>query len=177
MVRYRRNFVPGGTYFFTVTLNDRRSRALTDHIAALRGAFRATLRMRPFAIDAIVVLPDHLHVTMTLPPGDANYSGRWRMIKSRFTKSVVSEISVPRNRKGEYSLWQRRFWEHTIRDDEDFARHVDYIHINPVKHSLVTQVRDWPYSSFHRYVRRGILPDDWAGNFAGDFDDFGERKD
>jgi putative transposase len=177
MVRYRRNFVPGGTYFFTVTLNDRRSHALTDHIAALRGAFRATLRMRPFAIDAIVILPDHLHVMMTLPPGDADFSGRWRMIKSWFAKSVASKISIPRNRKGEYSLWQRRFWEHTIRDDEDFARHVDYIHINPVKHSLVTQVRDWPYSSFHRYVRRGILPDDWAGNFAGDFDDFGERKD
>jgi putative transposase len=177
MVRYRRNFVPGGTYFFTVTLADRRSRALVDHIAALRAAFRAARRERPFAIDAIVILPEHLHVVMTLPPDDADFPGRWRRIKGLFTRSVaVAGATFPSDRTGEYALWQRRFWEHTIRDDGDFARHVDYIHINPLKHGLVTRVADWPYSSFHRYVRQGLLPQDWAGDAKNGGAGFGERK-
>jgi putative transposase len=178
MVRYRRNFVPGGTYFFTVTLADRRSRALVEHIGALRAAFRATRRERPFAIDAIVILPDHLHAVMTLPPGDADFSGRWRRIKSRFTRALAAAgATFPSDRTGEYALWQRRFWEHTIRDERDFARHVDYIHINPLKHCLVTRVVDWPYSSFHRYVGRGLLPRDWAGDAAIGEAGFGEPRD
>src|SRR5262249_42263323 len=161
MVRYRRNFISGGTFFFTVALADRRSSALVDHIASLRAAFRQTRRERPFAIDAIVVLPDHLHAIMTLPPEDADFSGRWRRIKGLFTRAVVrSGISASRDQRGEFDLWQRRFWEHTVRDDVDFARHVDYIHYNPVKHGLVTRVNDWLHSSFHRYVRQGILPED-----------------
>ena len=177
MVRYRRNFVPGGTYFFTVTLADRRSRALVDHIGALRNAFRTARRERPFAIDAVVILPEHLHIVMTLPPGDADFSGRWRRIKGAFTRSLAATgTTFARNRKGEHALWQRRFWEHTIRDDGDFARHVDYIHINPVKHGLVARVRDWPYSSFHRYVRRGVLPQDWAGTAASGEAGFGEPR-
>src|ERR1700728_2577193 len=156
MVRYRRNFVPGGTYFFTVTLADRRARTLVDHVGALRAAFRTARRERPFAIDAIVILPEHLHAVMTLPPDDADFPGRWRRIKSLFTRSVATVGAVhPGKRKGEYALWQRRFWEHTIRDDGDLARHIDYIHINPLKHGLVSRVMDWPYSSFHRYVRQG----------------------
>ncbi len=178
MVRYRRNFVPGGTYFFTVTLADRRSRALVEHIGALRAAFRATRRERPFAIDAIVILPEHLHAVMTLPPGDADFSGRWRRIKGLFTRSLAAAgAAFPGDRTGEYALWQGRFWEHTIRDERDFARHVDYIHINPLKHGLVTRVVDWPYSSFHRYVRQGVLPQDWAGDAAGGGTDFGEPRD
>jgi putative transposase len=175
MVRYRRNFVPGGTYFFTVTLFDRRSTALVDYIAALRHAFRATRRERPFAVDAIVVLPEHLHVVMTLPASDADYSGRWRRIKGLFSRRVAKAVPIERTRRGEYSLWQSRFWEHTIRDDTDFERHVDYIHYNPIKHSLVSRVIDWPFSSFHHYVRSGILPRDWAGDSRATGRGFGER--
>jgi putative transposase len=164
MVRYRRNFVPGGTFFFTVTLADRESRALVEHIAALRAAFRVTRRERPYTIDAIVVLPDHLHVIFTLPDGDADFPARWRRIKSLFTRQIMrADAAVSRNCRGEYSLWQRRFWEHTVRDEQDFARHADYIHYNPVKHGLVSRVRDWPFSSFHAYVRRGWLSEDWGG--------------
>ncbi len=175
MVQYRRNFVPGGTFFFTVTLVDRRSSALVEHIASLRAAFRATRSERPFTIDAIVVLPDHLHAIMTLPPDDCDFSGRWRRLKSVFTRRVVAAgVPIERNQKGEHTLWQRRFWEHTIRDDKDFARHVDYIHFNPVKHGLVTRVCDWPHSSFHRYVREGLLPEDWGGVVDDAKMDFGE---
>jgi len=175
MVRYRRNFVAGGTFFFTVTLADRRSCALVDHIAELRAAFRVTRRERSFAIDAIVILPDHLHAIMTLPPEDADFSGRWRRIKSLFTHDIVRRgLPVTRDRRGEYNLWQRRFWEHTIRDDSDFGRHVDYIHYNPVKHGLASSASSWPYSSFHRYVRAGVLPADWGGVANGQGADFGE---
>ena len=177
MVRYRRNFVAGGVYFFTATLADRRSSTLIDHIGALRRAFRITRQAYPFAIDAIVVLPDHLHVVMTLPAGDADFPNRWRLIKRRFTDVVMNTgASVACHRNGQPALWQRRFWEHTIRDDRDFERHVDYIHFNPVKHGLVGRVRDWPYSSFHRYVRSGILPEDWGGELIQDRADFGERR-
>jgi len=175
MVRYRRNLVPGGTYFFTVTLADRRSTILVDHIAALREAFRTARRERPFAIDAIVILPEHLHVLMTLPQNDTDYSGRWRRIKSMFARLVARRMPLERNRRGEYALWQRRFWEHTIRDESDFERHADYIHFNPVKHGLVSRVTDWPHSSFHRYIRLGVLPRDWAGDAANSAVNFGER--
>ena len=177
MVRYRRNLVAGATYFFTATLADRRSTALTDHIDALRSAFRTTRRTQSFSIDAIVVLPDHLHVVMTLPDGDHDFPNRWRLVKRRFTETVLKKgASVPRRANGEYALWQRRYWEHTIRDDHDFERHVDYIHFNPVKHGLVSRVRDWPYSSFHRYVRGGLLPLDWAGDVRDGPSSFGERS-
>ena len=175
MVRYRRNFIPGGTYFFTVTLADRRSTALVDYIDRLRAAFRATRRERSFAVDAIVVLPDHLHAIFTLPSGDADFSGRWRRIKGHFSNALINGgTELKRRPNGDLSLWQRRFWEHTIRDESDFARHVDYVHFNPVKHGLVQRVRDWPHSSFHRYAREGLLPDDWAGDVGDDGTDFGE---
>ena len=176
MVHYRRNFLPGGTFFFTVTLADRRSSILVDHAGALRHAFRVTRAERPFGIDAIVVLPEHLHVVMTLPIDDADFSGRWRRIKSVFTHEVARRMPLARNARGEHALWQRRFWEHTIRNDADFERHVDYIHYNPVKHGLVSRVNDWPHSSFHRYVRKGILPKDWGGNAGGSDMDFGEPR-
>jgi putative transposase len=177
MVRYRRNFVAGGTFFFTVTLADRTSQALTDHITALRTALQQTRHSHPFAVDAVAVLPDHLHMVMTLPEGDADYSHRWRLIKRRFTEGVLrSQTSIARLRNGELTLWQRRFWEHTIRDSGDFERHVDYIHFNPVKHRLVSRVRDWPFSSFHRFVRQGFLPEDWAGDLGQDHAGFGERR-
>jgi putative transposase len=176
MVRYRRNFLPGGTFFITATLADRRSRVLVVHVEALRTAIRSTRERHPFGIDAIVVLPDHLHIVMTLPDGDADFSMRWSLIKREFTRAAVSAgLPLPRRANGEPALWQRRFWEHTIRNDRDFERHVDYIHYNPVKHGLVGRVRDWPHSSFHRYVRLGLVAQDWGGDFGQDQGRFGER--
>ena len=175
MVRYRRNFVAGGTYFFTVTLADRTSSTLVDHIEHLRAAVRTVRQAHPFVIDAVVVLPDHLHLLMTLPEGDADFSNRLSLIKRRFTDAVTrAGVHVLRHPNGECALWQRRFWEHTIRGESDFERHVDYIHFNPVKHALVTRVCDWPHSSFHDYVRRGVLPPDWGGDFGEDRGRFGE---
>jgi len=176
MVRYRRNFLKGGTFFFTATLADRNSTVLTDHVVELRAAVIRTRRDHPFIIDAVVVLPDHVHILMTLPEGDADFPNRWHLIKRRFTEAVIkSGASVARHRNSELALWQRRFWEHTIRDEHDLERHVDYIHFNPVKHGLVTKVCDWPYSSFHRYVRAGILPLDWGGELGQICGRFGER--
>jgi len=178
MTEYRRNFIVGGSFFFTVNLAERRLRLLTEHIAELRAALRHVRRQHPFEIDAIVVLPDHLHAAWTLPQGDADFAMRWRLIKSAFSRSLPSNecISGSRVAKGERGIWQRRYWEHTIRDERDFARHVDYIHINPVKHGHVSRVVDWPYSSFHRMVRQGVYPPDWAGDVSGPEGDFGERK-
>jgi putative transposase len=177
MVRYRRNRLPGGTFFFTVTLDDRRSSALVDHVDKLRAAFGITRIERPFEIGAIVILPDHLHVIMTLPDGDSDFPGRWRRIKSLFThRLAASGVPISRNARGEFALWQRRFWEHTVRDDADFERCTDYIHYNPVKHGLAASPVDWPYSSLHRYVRAGVLPPDWGG--SGEITgSFGERGD
>jgi len=163
MVFYRRNRVAGGTYFFTVTLADRRSRVLTDHVDILRRVIRQVRLDRPFEIVAMVILPEHIHALWALPEGDADYSGRWQAIKSRFTHYLrKSGMNLDRHKNGEYTLWQRRFWEHTIRDEMDMAQHVDYIHYNPVKHGWVTNVNDWPWSSFHRYVKQEMLPNDWG---------------
>jgi len=178
MTSYRRNFIAGGSFFFTVNLAERRRRLLTDHIAELRAAFRRTRQDHPFTTDAMVVLPDHLHVVWTLPQDDADFATRWRLIKSAFSRGIpISErISVSRAARGERGIWQRRYWEHTIRDETDFERHINYVHINPVKHGLVTRVRDWPFSSFHRMVKLGIYPEDWAGDVAEKGGDFGERS-
>jgi putative transposase len=174
MVLYRRNFVQGGTYFFTVALADRRSMSLVNHVALLRYAFRKARTERPFTVDAIVILPDHLHAVLTLPEGDADFSQRWRRIKTVFTHRVLTSGETLGRRDGTgRTLWQRRFWEHTIRDNADFSRHVDYIHYNPAKHGLVLHPVDWPHSSLHRFIRQGILPPDWGGtDSAGN--DFGE---
>ena len=167
MSRYIRSNTPGATYFFTVSLYDRSARDLVDHIDILRASLQATKAVRPFRIDAMVVLPEHLHALWTLPGGDADYGLRWRLIKRGFTRALAvrRELeggALPRRGADERVLWQRRFWEHQIRGEEDFARHVDYIHFNPVKHGWVTMARDWPHSSFHRYVRQGRLPADWG---------------
>ena len=177
MTNYRRNFISGGSFFFTANLAERRRRLLTDYIHLLRKAFRDVRRRHPFEIDAIVILPDHLHAVWTLPQDDADYALRWRQIKSAFSRGLPTgeRISESRAEKGERGIWQRRYWEHTLRDDADLARHVDYIHFNPVKHGHVGRVMDWPYSSFHRMVRLGVYPLDWAGDAAGDEQDFGER--
>ena len=177
MTNYRRNFVLGGSYFFTLNLAERRLQLLTQHIGLLRSAFREVRGRHPFTIDAIVVLPDHLHAIWTLPEGDAGFALRWRLIKSAFSRGLPrnERLSPSRFSKGERGIWQRRYWEHTLRDEKDCERHADYIHFNPVKHGHVGRVQDWPYSSFHRMVRLGAYPADWAGDSAGDRDHFGER--
>ncbi|MFZ0424561.1 MAG: transposase [Xanthobacteraceae bacterium] len=177
MTNYRRNFLSGGSFFFTVNLAERRLRLLTDHIDLLRQAFRDVRRRHPFDIEAIVVLPDHLHAVWTLAEGDADFALRWRLIKTIFSRGLPASerISASRAGKAERGIWQRRYWEHTLRDEGDFARHVDYIHFNPVKHGHVTRVKDWPYSSFHRMVKLGIYPDDWTGDIANNALSFGER--
>ncbi len=176
MVLYRRSRIQGGTFFFTVTLAERRSRMLVEYTDLLREAFRVVRRERPFRIEAMVVLPDHLHTIWTLPQDDNDYPGRWRAIKGRFTRAARKRgVPLIPNAKGEYGLWARRYWEHTIRDDSDLQTHVDYIHYNPVKHGLVKRVADWPFSSFHRYVRLGWLGRDWAAApSTEDVDGFGE---
>lgn len=164
-MRYRRNYVEGGTYFFTVNLQNRECSTLIEHIENLRESVRWVKLNRPFHIEAWVVLPNHMHAVWVLPDDDADYSSRWREIKKRFSKSLPKTeiLSLARKNRGERGIWQRRFWEHTIRDEADFRLHVDYVHINPLKHGLVDRVQDWPYSSFHRSVRNGLYPIDWSG--------------
>ena len=164
MVDYRRNYVCGGNYFFTVNLRDRGSRLLLEEINLLRCCMRSVQKVYPFRVDAVVILPEHMHVIWTLPETDRNYSSRWRRIKSAFTRGLLQRAHLRRkNKRHEYDVWQHRFWEHTIRNDRDFENHVNYIHYNPVKHGWVRRVVDWPYSSFHRYVKRGLLSEDWGG--------------
>jgi len=163
MPDYRRNRVAGGTYFFTVNLLDRSSRLLVAHVDALREAVRDVRRRSPFHIDAWVVLPDHMHCIWTLPLDDVGYSGRWRAVKKLFSKAIPpTETRSPvRQQRDERGIWQRRFWEHTIRDEADYGGHMDYVHFNPVKHGLVELAADWPFWSFHRAVAHGLYPAIW----------------
>ncbi len=169
MRTYVRARISGGTYFFTVNLAERRGNTLlTEHITSLRAAFADTAKERPFAMPAFVVLPDHLHCLWRLPPCDCDFPTRWRLIKSRFSRALpeIERRSASRVTKGERGLWQRRYWEHLIRDGEDYRRHVDYIHYNPVKHGYVAEPRLWPHSSFARWVARGDYPQDWGSTDA-----------
>ncbi|MGC8531509.1 MAG: REP-associated tyrosine transposase [Acidiphilium sp.] len=170
MADYRRLRVAGGTYFFTLTLADRRSDLLVAEVGALRVAVSRALVLYPFVIDAWVVLPEHLHAVWTLPEGDADFSLRWSLIKRGFSARVAGGEGRSNSRiaKGERGIWQRRFWEHRVRDEADFIRHVDYVHFNPVKHCLVENAWDWPLSSFRRAVARGNYPPDWDGGAVGD---------
>ena len=164
MTSYRRLKIAGGRYFFTVNLADRESTLLVDRIEALRMACRGVLAEHPARIDAMVVLPDHLYAVWTLPPRDADFSTRWKKIKTAFTKSVGGRWQCSRSKveKGERGLWQRRFWKHAIRDAADMERHVAYCWFNPVRRGLAGRVADWPHSSFHRAVRDGVVTEDWT---------------
>ena len=175
-MQYRRLIIPGTSYFFTVVLQDRRSDLLIRKINELRQAIKQVIEHYPFIIDGIVVLPDHLHIMMTLPPDDANYPQRLGFIKSSFSRQVESlePISASRHSKRERGIWQRRFWEHAIRDELDYSRHLDYIHYNPVKHGYVKSPAEWQYSSIHRYINSGILPRDWAYHDESTVQPFGE---
>lgn len=152
MTNYRRLRVPGGTYFFTVCLEDEGSTILTDHIDLLRFAYAKTAAELPVHCDAMVVLPNHLHAVWTLPHGDADFSERWRRIKARFSHALADTPlrCASKVAKRERGIWQRRFWEHWIRDRESFASTVDYCWQNPVRHGLVSNPADWTWSSFHR---------------------------
>ncbi|MEQ1513552.1 MAG: transposase [Lysobacteraceae bacterium] len=163
MVLYRRNRVLGGTYFFTLTLADRSARTLVEQIDALRWSLRKTKAKHPFEIVAMVVLPDHLHAVWRLPEGDDRYSTRLQVFKSNFTETLKTRgACIPRRGNGEPAVWARRFWEHTIRDDNDLRAHVEYVHYNPVKHGLTDRVSAWPYSTFHRDVAMGNVHRDWG---------------
>lgn len=176
MPNYRRARSAGAAYFFTATLADRESKLLVEKVDVLRLAVRQTMVELPFDIDAIVVLPDHVHCVWTLPSNDADFSVRWQRIKARFSHriSLNEDPSPSRRSRRERGIWQRRFWEHLIRDEADYASHLDYIHYNPVKHGHVERVADWPYSSFHRYLEAGMYSVDWGG--TSDLEGgFGER--
>lgn len=166
MPDYRRAWHPGGTYFFTVNLLQRRENdLLTRHIDVLRQTVRLVRQRYPFKIHGWVVLPEHLHCVIELPPEDADFATRWRLIKMGFSKAMPrsEKLSAVRVRRGERGIWQRRYWEHLIRDEADYCAHMDYVHINPVKHGLVKRVADWPYSTFHHRVAEDVYPLDWAG--------------
>ena len=175
MPQYRRAQIKGSTFFFTVVLADRSSTLLFDQIDHLRQVYRSVQANRPFETIAICILPDHIHAVWALPEDDADFPTRWNLIKAGFSRGVGSR---PRSQskvgKREKGVWQRRYWEHAIRNDVDLERHVDYIHFNPVKHGHVTRVRDWPHSSFHRYVERGLLASDWGGDMREIVGTFGE---
>lgn len=177
MTNYRRNRIPGGTYFLTINLLDRRSRLLVDHIEIIREATRQVRRARPFHINACVVLPDHMHCLWTLPEQDMDYSTRVRLIKTAVSKAVAldEKRSPSRAAHKERGIWQRRFWEHTIRDDRDYAAHMDYIHFNPVHHGLTDTAAEWPYSTFKSCVARCIYPPDWLESAPNQLE-AGERE-
>lgn len=163
---YRRANFPGGYYFFTVVTYNRRKLFIDPQARdCLRSAWQTTRGRPSFETIALCLLPDHLHCIWKLPEGDANYSSRWNAIKGIFSKSFLAKggcdgcRNVSRQRTGEAALWQRRFWEHQIRDETDLQRHVDYIHYNPIKHGLVTELKEWPWSTYHRYLREGRFGD------------------
>jgi putative transposase len=171
----RRWYVPGGTYFFTLVTQDRRP-LFTEALAraALRGAIEAEQAVRPFEPVAIVLLPDHLHAVWTLPAGDADYPTRWRRIKERFTEAYLgnggreARVSAARSRRAERGVWQRRYWEHVCRDEDDLERCLDYLHWNPVKHGYARRPADWPYSTFEKFVRLGQYEPGWGGDPPAD---------
>jgi len=165
-MQYRRLWHAGGTYFFTVNLLQRRNNdLLVRHIDDLRASVAKVKERHPFIIHAWVVLPDHLHCVIELPEGDADFATRLRLIKVGFSKALPKTEfrSDVRNMRGERGIWQRRFWEHLIKNEADYQAHMDYVHINPLKHGLVKQVSDWPYSTFHRWVKLGVYAANWAG--------------
>ncbi len=170
MPRYRRALTLGGTYFFTL-VSFKRRKIFCDKTFrnSLRHAIQKVKNQRPFTIDAWVLLPDHMHAIWTLPHNDADYFLRWRLIKKSVTRECgglyhqPSCVSASMKARQESTLWQRRFYEHEIRDESDYELHMNYCHYNPVKHGLITRVEDWPFSTFHRYLKQGVYSEGWAG--------------
>ena len=165
MPDYRRNLIAGGCYFFTVNLLERyQNQLLIQQIDLLRDVVRHVREKHPFHIDGWVVLPDHMHCIWTLPHGDDDYVKRMRLVKTFFSKNIpkTERRSRVRHKKGERGIWQRRYWEHTIRDERDYSVHMDYLHYNPVKHGYVDRVMDWPHSTFRHHVKQWLYPENWA---------------
>ncbi|MDT8372309.1 MAG: transposase [Gammaproteobacteria bacterium] len=177
-MRYRRADVKGGTYFFTVNLADRKQTLLVDEFETLRSVINNVKKQHFFQLDAMVVLPEHLHAILTLPVDDNDFAKRWMLIKTGFSRQLpkLERINDSRKSKGERGIWQRRYWEHVIRDELDFEKHVNYIHYNPVKHGYVKRAIDWPYSTIHEYIRKGVLGEEWAYEENVDESEFGEIK-
>ncbi|MEM9341601.1 MAG: transposase, partial [Pseudomonadota bacterium] len=164
MSNYKRVRVAGGTYFFTLRLASDERSDLVQHVDVLREAYAATTAEAPVRTEAIVVLPNHLHAVWTLPPGDDGYSERWRRIKARFSRGLsINRRSMSKERRREKGVWQRRFWEHAIRDEADFKAHLRYCWGNPVKHGYVARPADWALSSIHRDIREGRIDAQWSG--------------
>ncbi|MEO2014312.1 MAG: transposase [Fuerstiella sp.] len=187
MSNFRRNLLPGATFYFTVVTYDRRPILTTDlGRKCLREAIANVKHQSPFRLFSVCLLPDHLHCVWIMPQGDADYPTRWKRIKHEFSArwlaggGTEAEVTPGQKREGRRGIWQRRYWEHTVRDEEDFERCVDYIHWNPRKHELVRRVSDWPYSSFHRFVTEGQYEAHWGGtapaSIANKKDIWGEPK-
>lgn len=183
MPEYRRIKKAGGTYFFTVVTHGRRPILTYPEVRqALREGISKVRQSMPFSIEAWVLLPDHLHTIWTLPERDAGYASRCAVIKSCVTKRCKNlfgpgeKVSISRSHRQEGGVCQRRFWEHVIRDEPDFHRHLDYLHWNPVKHGYVKTPMDWPYSTIHRFVAQGFYPPNWGGGGVDEYpaDNFGE---
>jgi putative transposase len=167
---YRRVWHAGGTYFFTINLLKRRDNdLLIRHIDILRRVVKNVKKNHPFIIHGWVVLPDHFHCVIELPTNDVDFATRLRLIKAGFSKAIpkTEYRSDVRIKRGERGIWQRRYWEHLIKNEADYQAHMDYVHINPLKHCLVKQVCDWPYSTFHRWVKLGVYSANWAGAGEG----------
>lgn len=162
---YRRAWHSGGVYFFTVNCLQRNNNDLLIRYINLKQVISKVKKTHPFKIHAWVVLPEHMHCVIELPDGDSDFATRWRLIKMLFSRDISKDEyrSEIRKQRRERGLWQRRYWKHLIRDEADYRAHMDYVHINPVKHGLVKRVKDWPYSTFHKLVEQGIYPEDWGG--------------
>jgi putative transposase len=178
-MNYRRAFIHGGSFFFTVVTESRLPLfADAQNVVILRDAFHWVQSKYPFTLAAAVILPDHLHCIWTLPPADSDFSTRWRLVKTWFTKHCDPAFRIERSPsgslRGEQSVWQHRYWEHALRDETDYRRHVEYIHYNPVKHGYVESPRDWEHTSFHRYVNEGLYPTEW-GEGEMDFEGIGHE--
>jgi putative transposase len=181
-VRYRRLRLEGATYFFTVVTHARRPLFQEAEVVGwLEAAIEAVRARHPFEIEAQVILPDHLHALWTLPDDDANYSSRWRLIKEAFTRKFLQQRRGPprtevARKRGEQPIWQRRFWEHTIRDERDFQDHVDYIHINPLRHGLAAAPGQWPHSTFKAWLDLGCYEPTWGTDAMPDLSDWKKRE-
>ena len=180
-MQYRRAKTKGGCYFFTVNLANRNQHLLTEHIDILRSNINRVKNNHPFKVDAMVILPEHLHAVITLPDDDSDYAKRWMLIKSGFSRQMPKKeiINQSKKNKRERGIWQRRYWEHQIRDDKDYENHVNYVHYvhyNPVKHGYVNQASEWSYSTIHQYIKNGILSQNWGKAYESEDRDYGERK-
>lgn len=172
MSDYRRVYIPGGTYFFTlVTYRRQKIFADSSNVELLRKSFREVKAKRPFQLVAAVILPDHLHCLWCLPDADADFSSRWQMVKTGFSRRIPAQVRADDTK----TIWQPRFYEHCLRDESDFQKHLDYIHYNPVKHGLVATPGEWPHSSFARFVAFGWYASDWGGAEPPDVMDLGHE--